>query len=83
MDTWQIALIVIGGSLALSAITSLGYVDPALIWKKKGPRCRNCGKGDKLYHRQDGGHDYVEGCDHCGAEYGVQDDPFNLVERIR
>lgn len=85
MTIWQVAAISIGGGLILAFITALGYVDLS-AWGKPRPvriGCRNCGKGDRLYHYQDGGHDYCEGCDHCGAVYGVQDEPFNMVKRIK
>jgi ribosomal protein L40E len=43
--------------------------------------CRNCGS-TKLRRYEDGGHDYVEECVKCGACYGVQAEPFNIVERL-
>lgn len=71
-------MIIIGVTIAICAFTSLGWA-----YKRQHLcHCRNC-KSTRLYRYQDGGHDYVEGCRDCGAEYGVQDDPFNLVERIR
>lgn len=68
------------GGLALWYTILLG-----LAWWAEKPRlckCRNC-RSTRLHRYQDGGHDYVETCLDCGATYGVMDDPFNIVERLR
>jgi len=46
------------------------------------PKCSNCNAKGGLYTYQDGGHDYCIGCYNCGARYGIQGPPFDLVERV-
>lgn len=45
-------------------------------------RCRACGSGE-VFVSQDGGHDWCERCVDCGARYGVQGPPFNIVQRLK
>ena len=44
-------------------------------------RCPDCG-GDRFRQWQDGGHDVAIECRACGSKFGVQQAPFNLIERI-
>lgn len=46
----------------------------------KDYRCPDCGSPVKGY--EDSGHDIAIKCTSCGARFGVQLPPFNLIERI-
>jgi hypothetical protein len=43
--------------------------------------CPDCGEKD-WREFQDGGHDTCITCNHCGASFGIQLPPFNMLERI-
>jgi transcription elongation factor Elf1 len=61
------------------------------IFQKQFPReletffshgeCPDCG-GTKFYQSQDGGHDVLLECSKCGSKFGIQESPFNLIERV-
>lgn len=43
--------------------------------------CPDCGHKE-FSQWQDGGHDVAIECQNCGARFGVQLPPFNMIERI-
>jgi len=44
-------------------------------------RCPDCGN-KKFNFRQDGGHDICLQCAKCKSEFGIQEAPFKIIERI-
>lgn len=44
-------------------------------------RCPDCGCKN-WFSWQDGGHDEALHCRVCGATFGIQNPPFNMIERI-
>ena len=59
----------------------MSLIKKLLGFFSRKPRCRNC-KAVGIWFYEDGGHDWCESCDVCGARYGVQGPPFDLVERL-
>jgi hypothetical protein len=43
--------------------------------------CPQCGNS-RFDQRQDGGHDVLLRCVACGARFGVQESPFEMIEKI-
>jgi hypothetical protein len=56
------------------------YPKPLHTFFSEG-RCPDCGNG-KFWFSQDGGHDTVANCTKCDAYFGIQDAPFEMIERI-
>lgn len=43
--------------------------------------CPDCGHA-KFYRAEDGGHDVLLECANCHSKFGVQEAPFNIIERV-
>lgn len=67
-------------SMPLPEDESVSYPRPLETFFEEG-RCPDCGS-QKFHQWQDGGHDVAIQCDDCESKFGIQEPPFNMIERI-